>query len=216
MSLYGASFNVDQIRMINKNNITSSFNISVKLYLCFCLFIYLWVLSSPFSIVAFASADPASQHSVKAAFVLNFIKFVEFDNSQVGASSNSYKMCAVGESSFSSFLDKLDEQKIRDKTINLTTVSSANAFKSDFSECQIIFIQQSERDRFKDIITLASGKNSLIISDIPMSCQSGSHIELFVEDNRVRFKMNFEELKREKISFESRVLRLARKCGSSE
>jgi hypothetical protein len=143
------------------------------------------------------------EYDVKAAFIFNFAKFVEWPNE--GQISN-WRVCLVGTDPFGAALDELDGKIVKEKKMAVKRDESLNSLKN----CQMLFISSSEKERLKSILAAIKEYNVLTISDTENFARQGVMINFYVEDNKVRFEINADAVRRTGLKITSKLLRLAR------
>ena len=75
--------------------------------------------------------------------------------------------------------------------------------------CHVLFISRSENDRVEQILQNLQGRNILTVSDIPDFAARGGMIELFMEKNKIRMRINLSAVKAAGLNISSKLLRLA-------
>ncbi len=159
------------------------------------------------SLPHYASADPPgrSEYEVKAAFLYNFLKFVEWPVEKSTASPSAINLCILGHDPFGNSIDDFIAQKIAGKKISLQHMSSI----SRIGDCHAVFISGSEKGSVKSIADLAMKRHILTIGDTEEFSQQGVIINMFLENNKVRFEINPDAAKRAGLRIDARLLKLA-------
>jgi YfiR/HmsC-like len=166
-----------------------------------CWLAALWMLMiEAIAFSATAASDSAAEATVKAAFVYNFAKFVEWQTD----ASNSVKICLTGVD------DELAASMtgLEGKTVQTRAVSVRRDIKaSDLDACHILLVGPGGRP----VAEAARGKAGLLtVSDVRGFAASGGIIELFVEDGRMRFEINTRAAQRAGLRISSQLLKLAK------
>jgi hypothetical protein len=152
------------------------------------------------------SAQVATTEEVKAAFLFNFAKFVEWPEE---ASTDGTPL-AIGVLGGDGIADVLRDI-VRGKSIGTRpiTVKRING-SEDFASFHMLFIGQSEKSRLPDILRRVERANVLTVSDIDRFCEVGGIIALTLEQNHVRFEVSLEAAERAHLKVSSKLLTLAR------
>ena len=96
-----------------------------------------------------SAAEGASEYEVKAAFLFNFTKFVEWPGTAFAGDSDPITICILGENPFGNLL----EDVVRDKRVNGRQMAVQHAPSvSAAAGCQIVFIASSEQGRLGEIL----------------------------------------------------------------
>jgi len=149
------------------------------------------------------------EHQVKAAFLYNFAKFVEWPqtNPEVGGS---FTLCMLGGDPFGPVLESTTGgKKVHGVPFTLRRIASTKETEG----CRILFISASERKRFSKILEEIGGSELLTVSESPGFASQGGMINFFLEDDKVRFEINLEVVRRAGFQFSAQLLQLARLVG---
>jgi hypothetical protein len=153
------------------------------------------------------AADASSEYDVKAAFVLNFARFVEWPEAAFANRSAPLIIAVAGVDPFDGRLERV----VRDKTINAhpLTVRPSSA-TADFKGVNVLFISASERQRAPAIIKTLVGASVLTVSDLDSFCSMGGIIQLTNQEQRIRFEVNLFAAQHAGLTVSSKLLGLAR------
>ena len=158
------------------------------------------------------AAQTANEYQVKAAFLYNFAKFIEWPTE---AFSNGHLVVGlIGDDPFGSALD----QTINGKSINgRQLIIRRFKWGQNLRDCHILFIASSERKRLPQILESLRGARVLTVGELDKFCQQGGLINFILEENKVRFEINLDVAEQAGLKISSKLLALARsvKGGSS-
>jgi YfiR/HmsC-like len=155
---------------------------------------------------AAAAAPSASEYDVKAAFLYNFTKFVDWPP-EAFPDPNSLRICVLGEDPFGKSLQAVtDEQVGGHKLIVTRTESLAKP-----AGCQILFISRSERERVRQILAAVKDTPVLTVGDTQGFADDGVIINFVLEGSKVRFEINTRSADRAGIRISSKLLQLAKR-----
>jgi len=162
----------------------------------------LWFTS--ISCLSWAQKAKPSEYQVKAAYLSNFGRFVEWP-AEVTAGDAPFYVCVLGQDSFGPFLDAaLSGEKIGRATLLPKRLSRVE----DGADCRLLFISASEDTRLAPILA-GVGKSVLTVSDMPGFSQRGGMIQFVVEGNRVRFEINLAAAQHAGLILGSDLLKVA-------
>ncbi len=154
-----------------------------------------------------AQADGASEYEIKAGFLYNFAKFIQWPSYSFASEITPISFCIFGRDPFGGSLDEV----VRGKTINNRSFVIRRTSKLDeLIGCKLVFVSAMEAGRLGDILESLKGSASLIVGDGEGFAQRGGAIEFFLEGNKVRFSVNVDAIKRAHLEVSSKVLALAR------
>jgi hypothetical protein len=152
------------------------------------------------------TAQVATTEEVKAAFLFNFAKFVEWPPEAWADGAP----LAIGVLGGDGIADVLRDM-VRGKSIGThsITVKRING-SEDLATFHLVFIGQNEKSRLPDILRRVERANVLTVSDVDRFCELGGIIALTLEQNHVRFEVSLEAAERAHLKVSSKLLSLAR------
>ena len=148
------------------------------------------------------------EYAVKAGFVYNFAKFVEWPASAFRDAQAPLVVCVVGQDPFGSKLNTLENKTISGRKLVIKRMATSE----DLERCHVLFISSSENAWLSDILKAARNRNILTISEAPDFCRSGGTINLFLDGDRVRFEINIRNAEKAGLKISSHLLSLAKIC----
>jgi len=150
---------------------------------------------------------PNKLHYIKAAFVYNFAKFVEWpDCNDEFDADNPITLCIMGKGPIVEAFESLRGKKLHNRSLEIKHVSALE----DVKACQILFITDSETKRIKKVIDALSGMHVLTIGDVKEFVDQGGVIELVMDERKIRFNINLKAAKKADLTISSRLLKLAK------
>jgi hypothetical protein len=154
-----------------------------------------------------ASAQPQlDEYQVKAAFLYNFAKFVEWPPQAFGVAANSIIVCVVGETPIYAFLETAVIDKTAwNRSLAVRKVSDAQ----DATGCHILFIGRADRKRIPAVLAAITQWGVLTVGETPEFVADGGVVNFKLENGRVRFEINVDAARREKLRISSKLLSLA-------
>jgi YfiR/HmsC-like len=154
-----------------------------------------------------AGAQPAvSESDVKAAFLYNFTKFVEWPSASFPDARSPLKICVLGEDPFGKTLRALADGEVVGRPLSLLRLDNL----SNPAACHVLFISRSEKKRLPQILAVLDNAPVLTVGDTPEFFEQGGIINFILEESKVRFEINQEAAERVGIKISSKLLALAR------
>ena len=174
------------------------------------LFALLVGLSSiPFD--AAIAAEREKEYRIKAAFVVNFASLVEWPPEAFNGSEDAIVVCHVGDKETKSLLDSAySGRTIDQRVIEVRQLTAGRGMIG----CHIVLITTDRDEQGNEFITAAAGKSILTIGEADDFARSGGMIGFYKEGSKIRFEINLEAARREKLRISSRLLQLARLVSS--
>jgi len=150
--------------------------------------------------------DSASEYEVKAAFLYNFTKFVEWPGTAFANKIAPMIICIFGKDPFGTALDPIESMSTQGRKLLIKRCTNLDQLRS----CHVVFIAQSERDRLGMILAYLGDVKALTISDMEAFVEAGGMINLFEADNKIRFAVNIESASKAGLRISSQLLALAK------
>lgn len=157
------------------------------------------------SIELSAQSRPAAEHEVKAAYLYQFGRYVEWPADQ-GATGSSLLICVLGHDPFGLALDEI----VKGKVISTHPVVVKRILgPSELQDCRILFVSPSEDDRLPAILKALGKKTVLTVGEGIQFTRRGGMVAFTSEDRKVRFVVNLAAVEAAKLRLSSQLLRLA-------
>ena len=165
----------------------------------------LWLVAS--CLVAL-SAQTASlpEYKVKAAFIYNFTKFVQWPEEAFEDSESPFTLCVVGKDPFGTALDPLQEKTAQGRAI---IVLRTHYLEELTTSCHVVFVSESERKRVDSIVEAFRLQPSLTVSDIKNFARQGGIMNFTKKNKRIRFEINVGAGQRAGLKISAQLLELA-------
>ena len=152
-----------------------------------------------------AQQSNPTEYEVKAAYLYNFGKFVEWP-AKVAAASEFFSICVLGEDPFGASFDAtIASESINGKKVVVKRIAKPQ----DAVSCRILFISSSEESRLKEILATLDNTSVLTVSDISQFTRRGGMIRFVMEANRVRFEVNLAIAEHAGLTLSSQLLKVA-------
>lgn len=147
-----------------------------------------------------------SEYAVKAAFLYNFAKFVEWPADAFRSPREPMVLCLLGEDPFGPELD----QTVGGKTVlGRQLVVRRLAKLAGLEECRILFVSSSEGRRLDQVFAAVGGRAVLTVGEEETFGRAGGIISFVVRQSRVRFQIDLAAADRAGLSISSQLLELA-------
>lgn len=153
------------------------------------------------------AAEPAhGEYEIKAAFLYNFARFVDWPATRASA-GEAVSLCVLGEDPFGRAIDALAGKPVHERTLRIRRPASVG----EAMGCDIVFVSFSEARRVQGVLEALSGTSGvLLVSDIEGFARRGGTIELYREGNRIRFLINVAAAREAGLALSSKLLRVAK------
>jgi hypothetical protein len=151
--------------------------------------------------------DSLSEYQVKAAYLFNFLKFVQWPEDAFQDPLAPIVIGIVGDDPFGEALP----QVVVGKTVQgRDLVIRKYHAGEDLRGCHVLFISASEEKRLPQLLASLHGSTVLTVADMDHFVESGGMIQFLIEDSRVRFAIDVGAADRARVKISSKLLSLAR------
>jgi hypothetical protein len=158
------------------------------------------------SLQAGADGTLVDGYQLKAVFLFNFAKFVEWPPQAFGDAHDPFTICVAGDNSFGSSLDdEVRGKTVANRPILVRVVSSPEQAR----KCQILFVSPSERKRERALLDALKGASVLTVGDMDDFTANGGIVQFKTKDARIRIEIDTEAAERANLRISSRLLSLA-------
>ncbi len=155
---------------------------------------------------AHPQAAASLERHVKAAYLYNFAKFVEWPAS-AALDTTALLVCVLGDDVFADVV----EQTVQGKTANGRPVTvRRDPDAQHLKACHVLFIGAAEQKRLSRLLEAVAGSGVLTVSDAERFAHLGGIINFIVEGNKVQFEVNVDAAARSRLRISSRLLQVAR------
>ncbi len=147
------------------------------------------------------------EYQLKAAFLFNFVKFVEWPADAFAGEKSPLTICVYGADPFGGTLDNL----VRGESVaGRGLIVQRPESSADLRDCHVLFVSRSERSRLGEVLPRVQGKPVLTVGDTDGFLKAGGVINFVLEENKVRFVIEPEAAERNRLKISSKLLRLAK------
>lgn len=147
-----------------------------------------------------------TEYQLKAAFLLNFARFVEWPANAFESANSPLIIGILGQDPFGAVLDNIVAGKrVESRAIVVKRVPNV----AEAARCHLLFISDSRRGDLPDILKRLDAKPVLTVSDMDRFTESGGMIWLKRRQDMIRFDINLQAAEAAKLKISSRLFKLA-------
>ncbi len=151
------------------------------------------------------SPQPSLENDVRAAFLYNFTKFVEWPPPL--QADEPFRVCALADTAFIAALDRT----IAGESVGGRPLVRAEARSSDEARrCAILYVGNGYKEQASPVLAAVRDLPVLTVGEGPTFVKQGGAIGFLLENNRVRFDISQRALQRSGLKASSKLLRVAR------
>jgi YfiR/HmsC-like len=156
--------------------------------------------------------DALPEYQIKAAYLFNFLKFVEWPDDAFTDSLAPLVIGIVGDDPFG---DSLPQVVIGKTVQGRDLVTRKYRAGESLRGCTILFVGASEKKRIPQLLAGLHGSSVLTVADVDGFLDEGGMIQFLSENNHVRFAINVDAANRARLKISSKLLSLARVVGTT-
>lgn len=164
----------------------------------------LYILLPVLSCLLNTQADANQEYKVKAAFLYNAAKFVDWPTDTMAGGS--FAVCVLGDDPFGPLLDEFTTRPLKGKRVVVRRFNSLDKLR----ECQLVFITATERRRLGAVFGVLRDLPVLTVSDMDGFVRSGGMIEMSMDKGKLTFDVNHRQNRRQGLKISAQMLKLAR------
>lgn len=152
-----------------------------------------------------ATADFLSkEYQIKAAILVKISQFFSWESAMATDDIQAVNFCLFQPEPFGTFIDNLVQKRnsMSEKTfLNITRVTN------DISSCHILFLTGQDAWRVGE---LTHRKDLLLISENSMIADTELHLNLFLDNRKVKFEINVDNISKSNIKLNSKLVTVAK------
>ena len=172
--------------------------------MCFSSVIFLLMLFISFC--SYGETMVAAEYKVKAVFLINFAKFIDWPPEALGDASSEIIIGIIGDDPFKEVIeDVAKKSKVHNRDLVIKRFNN----EDDIQFCHILFICSSEKknlDRIKDKI---KDWDVLTVSETEGFAEKGVIINFKTVGSKIRFEINKDAADEAELKVSSQLMKLA-------
>ncbi len=152
---------------------------------------------------SFKLANNEDENTLKALFIYNFTKHVEWPKGKIG---DKFVIGVIGSSPVYEKLNQiLKDRKVKDLTVEVRRISTT----VNVEACNVIFVTNGETTKLKAVSEISDFFGILVITEEKNITKSGSSINFKQQDDRMKFELNDSEIKKAGLKISTQLYELA-------
>ena len=148
---------------------------------------------------------PSREPEIKAAFLYNFIKFVDWPAESLPETSDTITVCVLSTDPFGEALETLRGKTVKGRRLGIRKIEAGVAMDG----CHVAFMGSSEERRLPQVMQSVQGSSVLTVGETNKFLAAGGVINFVIERNKVRFEVNLNSAERARLKLSSQLLSLA-------
>jgi hypothetical protein len=169
----------------------------------------IFVLLTGRTLLCAQTAPVAVEYQLKAVFLFNFTKFVEWPADAFNSDQEPFVIGVLGGNPFGSYLEDVGAgEKVNGHPLVIKYFKTLDEVKS----CHILFVNKAGITNLSDLLSAIKGRSILTVSDASDFLRSGGMVRFYINsNNKVQLQMNQDAAKTARLQISSKLLRLTDK-----
>jgi hypothetical protein len=154
------------------------------------------------------------EYLLKAGYIEKFTHFIEWPETTGGDdSSHAFRIAVIGENRFGNAIERIFSRvRVQNRKVRIVYATSIDAIEN----CMIWVISGGGSNRLDEILNYTTGKPILTIGETKGYGKKGVIINMFVDDNYLRYEINRAALRKSGLKISSLLLASAVIVGANE
>lgn len=170
------------------------------------------LIATALALCSAAIAQPLPEAQAKAAFVLNFARYIEWPEQVFTSRSAPLMICVIGRDTLGAPLTALESREVQGRPVRIRRAVPID----DVSGCHVAFISESEERHLAQTLHMLASQPVLTVSDVDGFIDAGGAIGIVRGEERLQFEINRNALDQAKLKASSLLLRLARNLSDQK
>jgi hypothetical protein len=152
------------------------------------------------------AADAPTEYQVKAAFLFNFAKYVDWPPQAFADATAPLVIGLVGADAIGDDLAKtIAGRSVNNRPLTVQRLPA----DADFKGCHLLFVGAAERHRQAEILGKVKGASILSVGEADNFLEQGGVMNFVKRDNRIRFQVNLDAARQAQLNVSSKLLGVA-------
>ena len=172
-----------------------------------CLFCAGLILFSARSTEALAQKiDNINEYQLKAVFIYNFSKFIEWPESAFADSNANFEVCVIGDNPFGDTLQALNNRSYKTHPLLVNYPQTIDEAKT----CRILYVGDSKNSpQWKDLIKNIGDAPVLTVSSSEDAVQSGIGVGFIIKEGKIRWALNLNATRKAQLKVSAKLIEIA-------
>jgi hypothetical protein len=158
---------------------------------------------------------------VKAAFVVNFVRYTTWPGDAFASGVAPYRLCTLGDDETVAVLERLAAatqvgerplavQRLAERGIGSDATA---ALAGHLRDCHVLYVARDARVDAAGLLALVAEADVLTVGDVEGFAAAGGMLELVPEGPRIAFRANPDAIGGTRLEVSAKVLKLAQLVG---
>jgi len=178
-----------------------------------CWLLWLALTCGPPLLLAMAhAADASLEYNVKAGYLYNFAKFVEWPDRSFATPDSPMIVGVLGGTEALPVVEQAFQgRSLNGRSFQVKALSAGNAGR----DCHIIFVTRAAQQSPEELCAALKGAPALLVGESDRFAEKGGSIGFVREDERIHFKLNLEATAQAGLKVSAKLAGVARLVKTS-
>ncbi len=154
-----------------------------------------------------AAASPVDEHSLKAAVMLNFARFVDWPSQN----EKEFVIGVLGDERVGHALQAMAaNRQVHGRDLTVVIMRTPNELRI----CHLLYVGESMRPHLPKVMEVLRDQPVLTVSDIEGFLEHGGVIRIYVHNERIHFQVGLRAAEAKRLRISSRLLGLAKRVDN--
>ncbi len=153
-------------------------------------------------------AQPTLEYEVKAGFLYNFTRYVDWPADAFEA-NGPFRICVTGKDPFGATID----HAVRGELVAGHRIEIVRAGTLD--RCHLVFVPRTDDGRSAAVIGGLRSDAVLVVGEQPGFLAQGGTINFLIDGGRIRFDINTSARTAQRLTISSKLLRVAQSVSGT-
>ena len=158
-----------------------------------------------------SAAEALTESRIKAAYIFNFIKFVQWPEPSPATPQGPLMLCVAAKDGLRGALAAIEGKQVQGRELRVKWGVKPDEVKA----CQILFVPDGEARGVAELLRAVGTLPVLTIGEPDGFAAAGGGIGFVDRDERVQFEINPAAMERANLQVSSQLLRLATIVGDA-
>jgi hypothetical protein len=155
----------------------------------------------------FAYSQAISEDQVKAAYLYNFAKFVEWPEESFPDASAPIHLCVLNDPQMGLALSQLvKDKRVSGRSVVVVPIQNGEQGRN----CQILFINSAQSWEVEHIIKVLQGASVLTVGETAGFVEQGGIVNFVLQNDQVHFQVNHRAATQSRLRMSARLLSVAK------
>jgi len=152
-------------------------------------------------------AGGLTESQIKAGFIFNFLRFVEWPAKAFATPSSPITVCVVGESPVTALL----HEAVNGKAVEGRAIAVKHLQPGDESHgCHLVFVSAAEARHSGRMLESLKGASVLTVGEVAGFSQSSGILNFSTQDNKVKLEINLDAAAHANLKVSAKLIAVSR------